>query len=94
MIRQLKCADVPIFCDPDQYDHGGATFDNHMHVSRYTLKLGTYKVSHPWGETLLRAIFANWLVGIATWQVGETQRERLKVTRSMIASLCHLCCLI
>jgi formate/nitrite transporter FocA (FNT family) len=31
------------------------------------------KVSNGWGETLVRAIFANWLVCIATWQANAAQ---------------------
>lgn len=31
------------------------------------------KVSHGWGATLVKGIFANWLVGIATWMANAAQ---------------------
>lgn len=31
------------------------------------------KLSHPWGVVLVKGIFANWLVGIATWMANAAQ---------------------
>ncbi|KAI8476113.1 MAG: Formate/nitrite transporter-domain-containing protein, partial [Monoraphidium minutum] len=39
----------------------------------YALIMATKKVSHGFGNTLVRGIFANWLVGIATWQANAAQ---------------------
>lgn len=40
---------------------------------RYAKTLAVAKVSHGWGEVLIRAVFANWLVCIATWQANAAQ---------------------
>jgi formate/nitrite transporter FocA (FNT family) len=42
-------------------------------LRRYIQVLAHKKVSNGWGETLVRAIFANWLVCIATWQANAAQ---------------------
>ncbi|GBF98659.1 formate nitrite transporter [Raphidocelis subcapitata] len=39
----------------------------------YTLLLAQKKVHHSFGSALVRGIFANWLVGIATWQANAAQ---------------------
>lgn len=39
----------------------------------YTNLIALSKVHHPWGQTVVRGIFANWLVGIATWQANAAQ---------------------
>lgn len=31
------------------------------------------KVSYGWGETLVKGVFANWLVCVATWQANAAQ---------------------
>lgn len=35
--------------------------------------LAVKKVSNGWGEALVRGVFANWLVCIATWQANAAQ---------------------
>ena len=40
---------------------------------RYIQVLAHKKVSNGWGETVVRGIFANWLVCIATWQANAAQ---------------------
>lgn len=41
--------------------------------ARYIKLLAHKKVSNGWGETLVRGVFANWLVCIATWQANAAQ---------------------
>lgn len=42
-------------------------------AEQYIQVLAHKKVSNGWGETLVRGIFANWLVCIATWQANAAQ---------------------
>jgi formate/nitrite transporter FocA (FNT family) len=44
-----------------------------VRVRRYTKVLAVKKVSNGWGETLVRGIFANFLVVVATWQANAAQ---------------------
>ena len=39
----------------------------------FTLYLATKKVHYGWGKVFVRGIFANWLVGIATWMANAAQ---------------------
>jgi hypothetical protein len=50
--------------------HAGGSYD---HKDGYTLLLAHKKVDAPWGQVLVRGIFANWLVGIATYMANAAQ---------------------
>ncbi|KAG2490872.1 hypothetical protein HYH03_010790 [Edaphochlamys debaryana] len=52
-----------LLCASEVYNHKSTTL---IHVA-YD------KVSHGWGATFVKGIFANWLVGIATWQANAAQ---------------------
>lgn len=46
------------------------TFDGH---DWYTLYLAERKAHYGWGKVFVKGIFANWLVGIATWMANAAQ---------------------
>jgi formate/nitrite transporter FocA (FNT family) len=39
----------------------------------YSLYLAEHKVHYGWGRVFVKGIFANWLVGIATWMANAAQ---------------------
>ncbi|KXZ54820.1 hypothetical protein GPECTOR_4g891 [Gonium pectorale] len=47
--------------------------ETYMHHDTTLKHIARDKVSHGWGATLVKGIFANWLVGIATWMANAAQ---------------------
>jgi formate/nitrite transporter FocA (FNT family) len=50
--------------------YAAGTYDNR---DLYTVHLAEKKVHYGWGQVFVRGIFANWLVGLATWMANAAQ---------------------
>lgn len=50
--------------------YAAGTYD---HRDLYTVRLAEKKVSYGWGQVFVKGIFANWLVGLATWMANAAQ---------------------